>query len=148
MQAADSKTEVGLKAWLQLIKGYQLCYAALGQAFKELDLSVAQHDLLAALYRKNGQRQQDLATKLLVVKSNVTALLNRLEMRGLVKREADVEDARVKRVFLTPAGRKMVETSLELQRQIVAEMIRPLSEDEVGQLDNMMRRVRAQLERR
>ncbi len=85
----DTDVSVGLAGWLQVVKVYQTCYSVLSQELKPLDLSVAQHDVLATIYSEDGLSQQRLAEKLLVVKSNVTALLVRLETRRLIRREVD-----------------------------------------------------------
>ena len=110
MQVFETSNDVdvpsGLGGWLQVVKVYQTCYSVLSQELKYLDLSVAQHDVLTAIHHEDGLSQQRLAEKLLVVKSNVTALLGRLEARGLIRREVDAQDARVRRVYLTPAGKR------------------------------------------
>ena len=144
--AVEVEQDKGLVAWLEVVKAYQACYAALSREFKPLDLSVAQHDMLVAIYNADGVNQQHLAEKLLVVKSNVTALLSRLETRGLVLREVDTQDARAKQVYLTPEGRALVEKSLERQRVVLEQMVSALDVDEIEMLEATMRRVRGRLE--
>ena len=149
MQAENpiqNREATSLRAWLQVVKSYQTCYAVLSQALKPLDLSVPQHDLLAAVHADDGLVQQHLSKKLLVVKSNVTALLTRLEARGLVRRETDARDARVKRVYLTDEGRALVERSLERQNAVVGQMVSALDVAEIEALEAMMRRIRGQLQ--
>lgn len=149
MQASEASTAAditqGLGSWLQVVKAYQVCYSVLSQELKPLDLSVAQHDVLTALHHEDGLSQQRLAEKLLVVKSNVTALLARLEKRELIRREVDAQDARVRRVYLSPEGWALVERSLEVQCRVVRRMMNVLSEEEVAQLEDMMQRVRGVL---
>ena len=149
MQASGVATAAdianGLRSWLQVVKAYQTCYSVLSQELKPLDLSVAQHDVLTALHYEDGLSQQRLAEKLLVVKSNVTALLTRLEKRELIRREVDAQDARVKRVYLSSEGQALVERSLEVQCRVVRRMMSALNKGEVAQLEDMMRRVRGVL---
>ena len=45
-----------------------------------------------------------IARRLRVNRAVVTGLLDRMEQRGLVRREADPEDRRLQRIVMTPAG--------------------------------------------
>ena len=49
----------------------------------------------------------DLARFLACDQSNVTGIVDRLERHGLVRRDADDRDRRVKRVALTPSGKRL-----------------------------------------
>jgi MarR family transcriptional regulator, transcriptional regulator for hemolysin len=54
-------------------------------------------------------RQHALADRLGISRMSATDLIDRLEARGLVRREADPEDRRAKRVSLTPDATPMLE---------------------------------------
>ncbi len=69
---------------------------------REFGLSPAQFDVLAQVGAAEGQTQQELARALVTTKGNVCQLLDRMEAAGLLRRH---QDGRVKRLFLTPAGR-------------------------------------------
>ena len=80
--------------------------AAYDRAAEANGLSAAQACLLDRL--TGGSRAMgELAAELLCDASNVTQLVARLEARGLVTRVPDPEDRRVKRVTITPAGRRV-----------------------------------------
>ncbi|MEA2828573.1 MAG: MarR family transcriptional regulator, organic hydroperoxide resistance regulator [Actinomycetota bacterium] len=49
----------------------------------------------------------ELADRLFCDASNVTGIVDRLEARGLVERQADPDDRRVRRLVLTDAGREL-----------------------------------------
>lgn len=79
--------------------------AAYDRAAQAVGLSAAQACLLGQL--TVGERAMgELAVELLCDPSNVTQLVARLEARGLVTRVPDPADRRVKRVSITPAGRR------------------------------------------
>ena len=83
--------------------------AAYDRAADANGLSAAQACLLDRL--SGGSRAMgELATELLCDASNVTQLVARLEARGLVTRESDPADRRVKRVSITPSGRRVSRT--------------------------------------
>ena len=73
-----------------------------GRSAAEFEVSVAQVRALYALQEPLSMR--DLAERLYLDPSNLTALVDRLEDLGLVERRADSEDRRVKRIVVTPAG--------------------------------------------
>jgi len=67
--------------------------------------------LLADLINQDGQRQQDLAISTIKDKGTVARALKQLEIAGIIRREADPEDGRQKRIHLTEKGRRMCDYS-------------------------------------
>ncbi len=74
-------------------------------AASELDLHPAQAGALLQL--DSALPMNELAAMLACDNSNVTGLVDRLELRGLVARHPSPEDRRVKHVILTAAGRQL-----------------------------------------
>ncbi|SEJ83004.1 Transcriptional regulator SlyA [Marinovum algicola] len=66
--------------------------------------------VLAFLTRQDGLPQSELAHELDVGKVALGALIDRLEVAGLVRRRADKKDRRVKRIFLTPRANGLLKT--------------------------------------
>src|SRR5436190_23140256 len=73
----------------------------------EWDMSVAQVRALYALREPLSMRE--LAERLYLDPSNLTALVDRLEELGLVERRADADDRRVKRLVITPKGPRLAD---------------------------------------
>ena len=133
-------------SWVEVVKTYSKCHRLFSIRLSDLDLSVAQHELLLAVARSEGLSQQTLAGRLLTGKSNVTALLQRLEIRGLVRRESDARDARGRRVFLTPAGRGLMERAVCIHAEVVELMTDGLDDAQVEALGEIMRTVGARID--
>ena len=78
---------------------------------KELGLTRSQWWVLTHLFRNDGITQSKLADWLEIERPTLGRLLDRLEANGWVRREADTQDRRAKRLFLTnevsPALRAM-----------------------------------------
>ncbi len=77
--------------------------------FTRWELSPSQFNVLNLLYGQDaGFTQSELSRQLIMHRSNVTGLIDRLEKRGLVQRADSATDRRAYRVLLTPAGHKLV----------------------------------------
>ena len=77
----------------------------------EWDVSVAQVRALYALREPLSMRE--LADSLYLDPSNLTALVDRLEDLGLVERQADAGDRRIKRLVITPKGVQLSEQIID-----------------------------------
>jgi DNA-binding MarR family transcriptional regulator len=98
-----------LGAWLNLIQANRVVSDALELALEAAaGLSLAEHELLIRIaHSPDGRlRMADLASLLLVSKSGVTRLVDRVEQAGLVRRELSPEDRRVTFARITGAGRQ------------------------------------------
>ncbi len=84
-----------------------------------------------------------LAELLRCERSNVTLVVDRLERLGLVERQADPEDRRVRRLVLTPRGRE-VRTHLATQLFNQVPAVSGLEITERAQLRDLLRRVTAE----
>ena len=76
----------GFDTWLLVGRTNLKVHRVLNLLLGELDLSLAQHEILVTIRRSSGLTQRELSEQLLVVKSNATALLQKLESRGLIRR--------------------------------------------------------------
>ncbi len=121
----------GFDVWLAVGRNNLKVHRALNLSLAELDLSLAQHELLLAIWQNPGTTQKQLAANLLVVKSNISALLKKLEARGLVRRECDPADARKKCLRLTEAGHALVLKSLARQNKIIDAMAAVMTDDDL-----------------
>jgi DNA-binding MarR family transcriptional regulator len=70
-----------------------------------LGLSILEWYTLRALYGEDGVSASRLARAVCRHPSSMTALLDRMEGKNLLRREIDIEDRRSVRVFLTAQGR-------------------------------------------
>ena len=95
-------------------RAFQLFLAAYSQATRRIsrdlssrsDISLEQYDVLVTLeYCEDFRvRLSDLADRILLSRSGLTRLVDRLESRGLVVRESCQEDRRGAFAVLTPLG--------------------------------------------
>lgn len=103
--------------------------------FARWDLGPSQFNVLKLLRdRPEGCTQTELGRALLVHRSNITGLLNRLERRKLIARRDSATDRRAYRVLLTAAGRKLVRTVLPHYHRAAAQTWGDLPEKRVRQI--------------
>lgn len=155
MSAASAKTKAAgelapleLGAW----RGFLRTHALL---FQELDAELsAAHALPLRSYEvllflndspAGEMRMAELAETVLLSRSGLTRLVDRLERDGLVRREACPGDARGLNAVITPAGRRRFaaarRTHLEGVRRLFLDR---LSEDEQRQLAELWDRLGAE----
>lgn len=91
--------------------------------FRPLGLTGAQFNVLNLLAESaDGVSQRELGDRLLVDRSNVTGLLDRMEKTGWVRRTDHPEDRRVYLVRLTPAGRELWTKANAVYLEVVAQV--------------------------
>lgn len=96
--------------------------------FRPHGLSGAQYNLLNVVARSpGGLSQRELSDHLVVDRSNVTGLIDRMEAAGWVRRTDDPADRRVYRVLLTAAGRELWEKVTPQYHDVVRQVTHGLS---------------------
>lgn len=112
--------------------------------FRPHGLTAAQFNVLNVLAgRADGMSQRELGDVLVVDRSNVTGLLDRMGEAGWVRRGADPADRRAHRVTLTPAGRKLWVRVEPLYRAVAAQVADGLSAAQRAQCIQTLRHVEA-----
>lgn len=87
-------------------------------------VTVAQSGILFLLKQKDGRTMTELSTILDIDNSTLTGLADRLERAGLIRRDANPEDRRSSRLYLTPAGAEEVNKA----RTVIRDVNRQLKE--------------------
>ncbi|WP_185202473.1 MarR family winged helix-turn-helix transcriptional regulator [Glaciihabitans sp. INWT7] len=96
------------------------------------------HSLLSALVSvaKHGPiRLAELAQVELVSAPSITRLVAELEAKELVSRTTDPADGRASLIKVTDAGLEAVQVARRVRQQIVAELLEPLSAEEVAAIE-------------
>jgi MarR family transcriptional regulator, organic hydroperoxide resistance regulator len=98
-------SQTAREAWGLLFRLAKEKHQAFTAALAEHDLTPVQGHALRLLDPERPLPMSDLADALYCHASNVTGIVDRLELRGLVERRPDPQDRRVKTLVLTAAGR-------------------------------------------
>ncbi len=112
-------------------------------------LTATQLNALLVLHNagREGLLMGEIGERLVVTKSNVTGLVDRLEKQGLVSRSS-LEDRRATAVRITPAGRKLLQGVLPHHTRLLAELTDCLEPAEKKTLVGLLTKLRRELRHR
>lgn len=102
--------------------------------------------LLRHVARHPGLTQAELVAHSRRDKAQVARLIQQLEARGLLTREADEQDRRRWRLALTAAGQALQQSLQAHHKRLSARLVRDLSEDDLRQLGSLLSRLQANLD--
>ncbi|GAB4439636.1 MAG: MarR family transcriptional regulator [Chloroflexi bacterium OHK40] len=108
------------------------------RVLRPFNLSTSQYALLQLLDGEAGWRLTDLSERLLLDKSTVTRLIDRLEQAELVRRIADPSDRRVQRVLLTVAGQRQRDAAREAHERSLERRLSVLEPEEQRHLSTLL----------
>ncbi len=116
--------------------------------FSPFDLTEAQYNILVVLKLENKSLTQvEIGERLISSRANITLILDKMEKKGLVKRERIENDRRVLMVDLTAKGRKLVD-AVEAKYVIEVErLMSSLTEAECKEMSRLLEKLRAALHR-
>ena len=90
--------------------------------------------VLCCLWQQDGLATSDIGDRLCQVGGTLTGVIDRMEERGLVRRERDQRDRRIWRIWLTEEGQKLEAILPPLAIEIIEKTLDGLSEPERQQL--------------
>ena len=138
-------SEVQMSVWRSFWEAHSAVIKALeSELMEDQGLSLTWYDVLTHLSEAEESRlqHQALAGSLLLSRSGVTRLVDRMAKAGLVRREAAPEDRRASYVVMTPQGREaLVRASPGHVRGIVQHFTRYLDSDDASSLQGFFSRV-------
>lgn len=118
---------------------------AVDRALKPLGMTRAQWWVLAFLSRRDGMTQTALAAELDLTKVAIGSLLDRAEAAGFVERRADQNDGRARRVYLTRAGARLVNTIRDSVETVELEILGRIPDDALVQASETLRTLKETL---
>jgi DNA-binding MarR family transcriptional regulator len=96
-----------VSVWLDLFITVAKLEQIYGQALEPLEITVIEWYILRALYAQDGQRPSDLANAVGRAPTSFTPMLDKLEAKDLIERNANLHDRRSIHIHVTEAGKKL-----------------------------------------
>jgi DNA-binding MarR family transcriptional regulator len=106
-----------------------------------LDLKIRSYAVLSLACTGAAPSQRELAEFLLLDPSQIVALVDGLEQRGLVKRETDPRDRRSKVIKGTAKGRRLLVQASAATQQAEDQAMEDLTTGERAQLRELLHRI-------
>ena len=124
------------RAWLSVVRCYQLCNDEMASGLKPLGLKIQHFDVLARLAMHPGQTQAQLAQTVFVVKSHMSTLINEMVALGWVLRTDSAVDRRSNTVSLTPLGLAQFKKAAKVQLAVMTAMFEPLLPHQIAAMES------------
>ena len=105
----DRNADRGLMAWMALVEAHAAAVESVeADLVRDTGLPLSWHEVLVRLSRaeEGSMRMQELARAVLLSKSGLTRLADRMEAAGLIERTACDSDRRGTWAVVTPKGRR------------------------------------------
>jgi MarR family 2-MHQ and catechol resistance regulon transcriptional repressor len=111
------------------------------RSIEKLGLGLSDFAVLEMLLHKGPQPVNTIGAKVLLTSGSITAAVDRLKARGLVRRGNDPNDRRARIVHLTRAGRKLIACAFAEHSRTMEEAVGVLSSTERVTLVRLLKKL-------
>ncbi|MBT1175256.1 MarR family transcriptional regulator [Bifidobacterium sp. LC6] len=129
-----------------LLRAFNHSNRRIDEAIRRIGLLPGQPKIIECLAEQDGRTAKEICAECILDKSTMTGLLNRMELRGLVRREIHETDKRSYRVFLTESGHDYASRIAAIMQQADETAMQGMSETERETLREGLRHVIANIE--
>ncbi|MGM0898899.1 MAG: MarR family winged helix-turn-helix transcriptional regulator [Bacillota bacterium] len=130
-----------LKAVTVLIRAADAVHDAIKRDVAGYGLNATEFSVLELLYHQGRQPIQAIGKRVLIASSSITYVVDKLEQKGYVEREACKEDRRVTYALLTPSGEELMKRIFPKHELEMNKVFAGLAEEEVAGLIEMLKKV-------
>jgi MarR family 2-MHQ and catechol resistance regulon transcriptional repressor len=117
------------------------------ESIDQTGLGLSDFTIMEALLHKGPLAINQIGQKVLLTSGSMTAAVNRLERKGLVKRIQDASDGRCFYVRLTKRGRKVINDAFYRHQQNLEKIAEVLTREERTELVRLLRKLGFHAER-
>lgn len=144
LQAATRQAaqEPFLPVMRELARTFQAFSVYDEEHIRQLDLTSPQFDVICTLGNTTGMTMGQLAEKTLVTKGTLTGIIDRLERKGLVRREVPPENRRCFMIVLTTEGDRVFENVFPAHIAYLKERFSQLSQQELTEIEQALKKLR------
>ena len=132
---------LALDTYVKFVRAFDSVKSRLDKQNTIGDLNSSQFGTLEMLYHLGPLNQKDIGQKLLISKSNVVTIIDKLEELSFVKRQRSLEDRRCIFVHLTEEGQEQVEHILPIHVNAITQEMNCISAEEQKTLGRICRKL-------
>lgn len=119
----------------------QLTYREFQSRLEQFSMTPFHYLVLCCLWAEDGLATSSIAEKLKQLGATLTGVLDRMEERGIVRRERDPQDRRIWRVWLTDEGKRLKEVLPPIAAETLEKSFTGVSEREREFLSKILARM-------
>jgi len=143
MDAPNFKDDPYLKVLRPLVEAYLAFWREDSRHIRSMHLTPSQFDVIATLGDTDGMTCSELSTVTLVTKGTLTGVLDRLETKGIIRRDDVKGDRRCTKIRLTDKGKALFRKTFTAH----AAFLRPyfegaLTKKDADQIKTLLLRIR------
>src|SRR5438477_8789686 len=113
-----AEVEVAEFAGQLFFRLWRASHTRIAESLASVGLTPALFGLLNVLGAREGAIQQELGSAMGIDRSTMVSLIDDLEAAGLAKRRPHPRDRRAREVVITPKGRRLLEQTRRMARQV------------------------------
>lgn len=132
--------------YLELMKTAKAIQERIRMEMIKNKLNVTEFSVLEVLYLKGKQTIQQIGNRILVSSGSMTYVIDRLEQKGLLKRNGCPDDRRVIHVVLTEDGTSLMKKAMPNHRDLVNFMFGSLNDSESQTMVKLLKKVNKRVE--
>jgi MarR family 2-MHQ and catechol resistance regulon transcriptional repressor len=136
-----SSREPAVHVWLVLWKAAQAVQQIAARSVSALGLGLSDFAVLEVLLHKGPQPVNVIGRKVLLTSGSITAAIDRLESKKLVRRNADSRDLRSRIVELTAKGQTLIERAFQQHAVDIEETMAVLKPREKTELIRLLKKL-------
>lgn len=143
MDTLNFKDDPYLKVLRPLVEAYLAFWREDSRHIRSMHLTPSQFDVIATLGDTAGMTCSDLSAATLVTKGTLTGVLDRLESKGLIRRDPVDGDRRCTRIRLTDKGEAVFRKTFSAHATFLRPYFeRALTRKEAEQVRTLLLRIR------
>ena len=143
MAIFDLKDDPYLKILRPLVETYQAIFLVGNRHIRSMGLTPPQFDVIAELGGTDGMICVELSQATLLAKASLTGIVDRLEGKGLLVRQAVLNDRRATTIRLTKKGEVLYRKVFPAQANVMRPYFeQALTKEEIVILEDMLVRLR------
>ena len=140
-QISPPSGEAATHVWMVLWKAAHAIEQNALRSVSASGLGLSEFAVLEVLLHKGPQPVNVIGKKVLLTSGSITAAVDRLESKNLVRRTADTRDLRARVVLLTETGRRVIERVFRQHANDMEETMAVLRSRERTELVRLLKKV-------
>lgn len=133
--------ERSLKLFVVLTRALDAIQSQVKDNIKDLGLNPTEFAVLELIYSKGEQPIQKIGEKILIASSSTTYVVDKLEGKGLIKREPCPKDRRIIYAVITEAGKQLMDDVFPKHELAIQEIFSVLSITEKEMLIEQLKKL-------